>query len=154
MAKKVDLTLATPQQVREIGAEINHLEGMLKADQSKPNPKIQDVEEFNSVIKKKKELLATHAPKPFRGKNKDKAAKRIKELDSFIKEHMPSEKDYYQKYPKGCDNNFERAVNRQVVFQTDPTIQKAIAERKYLWGRLEPDDPYKRNIEGLRKKNR
>jgi len=151
--KKIDLTLATPQQVKEIGAEINHLEGMLKADQMSGSPKIQDVAEFNENVSAKKKLLEEHTPKPFRGKNKDKDAKRVKELDSFIKEHMPRKASYYQKYPKGdgCENDFERAVNQQMAFQTNPVIQKAVAERKNLLGRLEPNDPYIRNIENLRR---
>ena len=156
--KKVDLTLATPQQVKEIGAEINHLERMLEADKQRPNPKIQDIGEYNEEIKKKKTLLSNHAPVQFRGKNKDKAAKRIDELDSFIQDHMPKKKEYYMRYPKAsrdneenCDNNFERAVNQQIAFQTNPAIQKAITERKYLVGRLEPQDPTLRNIENLRK---
>ena len=152
MAKKIDLTLATPQQVREISADINHLEQMLKADQAKPHPKIQDVAEYNEEIKKKKDLLAAHAPVQFRGKNKDKAAKRIKDLDSFIKSHMVKKNDFYKRYPKsGCDNDFERAVNQQMYFQSNPEIQKAIKERKYLVGRLEPQDPMIRNIENLRR---
>jgi hypothetical protein len=38
-----------------------------------------------------------------------------------------------------------------MAFQTNPKIQKAIAERKNLIGRLEPNDPYIRNIENLRR---
>ena len=153
MAKKVDLTLITPQQAKEIGAEINHLERMLQADKSSPSPKIQDVAEFNAEIAKKKKILNDYTPKPFRGKTKDKAAKRIKELDTFIKEQMPSAKSYYQSYPKngGCDNDFERAVIQQMAFQSNPKIQQAVAERKNLLGRLEPHDPYIRSVENLRK---
>ena len=153
MAKKVDLTLITPQQAKEIGAEINHLERMLQADKSSPSPKIQDVAEFNAEIAKKKKILNDHTPKPFSGKTKDKAAKRIKELDTFIKEQMPSAKSYYQSYPKngGCDNDFERAVIQQMAFQSNPKIQQAVAERKNLLGRLEPHDPYIRSVENLRK---
>jgi hypothetical protein len=153
MKKKIDLTLATPQQLKEIGAEINHLERMLKVDQASDSPKIQDVAEFNDNVSAKKKLLADHTPKPFRGKNKDKAAKRVKELDSFIQEQMPRTNSYYQKYPKGdgCDNDFERTVIQQMAFQSNPAIQKAVAERKHLLGRLEPHDPYIRNIESLRR---
>ena len=152
MAKKVDLTLITPQQAKEIGAEINHLERMLQVDRMSPSPKIQDVAEFRADIAKKKKILNNYTPKPFRGKNKDKAAKRIKELDSFIKEQMPSSKSYYQNYPKngGCDNDFERAVRQQMAFQSNPKVQKAVAERKNLVGRLEPQDPYIRSVENLR----
>ena len=151
MAKKIDLTMATPQQVNEIRADINHLEKMLDADKRSRSPKIQDVAEFNMELDKKRKLLATHTPKPFRGKNKDKAAKKIKELDSFIQEHMPKSRDYYQRQPKGCSNDFDRAVQQQIAFQTNPKIQKAIAERKYLVARLEPNDPTLRSVENLRK---
>lgn len=152
MAKKIDLTLATPQQVKEIGADINHLEKMLEVDKRRPHPKIQDVAEYNEEIKKKKILLTNHAPKPLRGKNKDKAAKRIKELDSYIKDQMVRKADFNKRYPKdSCDNDFERAVNQQMAFQSNPEIQKAIKERKHLWGRLEPQDPMIRNVENLRR---
>jgi len=152
MAKKIDLTLATPQQIKEIGAEINHLEKMLEVDKRSRSPKIQDEAEFRANIAAKKKLIEQHSPKPFRGKTKDIAAKRIKELDNFIKQEMPRAKDYYKPYPKnGADNVFERAVQQQMAFQTNPKIQKAIAERKNLIGRLEPNDPYIRNIENLRR---
>ena len=151
--KKVDLNLATPQQVKEIGADINNLEKMLESDRRSPSPKIQDVAEFTAEINKKKQLLKDHSPKPFRGKNKDKAWSRIKELDSYIKENMPKRKDYYRTYPKngGCDNDFERAVKHQIFCQTNKKFKKAVEERKYLAGRLEPHDPTIRNIENLRR---
>jgi hypothetical protein len=149
---KIDLTLATPQQIKEIGAEINHLEKMLEADKRSRSPKIQDEAEFRANIAAKKKLIEQHSPKPLKGKSKDVAAKRIKELDSFISDQMPKRKDYFQGYPKnGADNDFERAVQQQVAFQTNPKIQKAINERKLLLGRLEPHDPYIRNIENLRR---
>jgi len=151
MAKKTDLTLVTPQQVQEIKRDIKHLENMLERDKRSGSPKIQDTEEFRAEITKKKKILETHAPRPFRGKNKDKAAKRIKELDTFIQEHMPRSRDYFQSAPKGCNNDFERTVQQQIAFQTNPNIQKAIAERKHLLGRLEPHDPVIRNIENLRR---
>ncbi len=154
MAKKIDLALASPQQVNEIQSSINHLEKMLEVDRRRPTPKIQDTVEFKAEIKKKKELIAKHAPKALRGKNKDKAWKKAKELGAYLQEHMPRSKAYHQKYPKGdcCDNSFERAVQQQMAFQTNPKLQKAAQEYKYLMGRLEPSDPYARNIERLRQR--
>jgi len=143
--------MATPQQINEIRADINRSEKMLEADKRSRSPKIQDVAEFNMELDKKRKILEDHTPKPFRGKNKDKAAKRIRELDSFIQEHMPKSRDYYQQQPKGCNNDFERTVNQQIAFQTNPKIQKAVAERKHLVARLEPQDPTLRNIERLRR---
>ncbi len=152
MAKKIDLTLATPQQCTEIRQEINHLERMLESDKRSRSPKIQDVEEFKAEISKKKKMLEAHAPKALRGKNKDKAFKRAKELGKFIEEQMPKSKDYFKQGPKrGCDNDFDRTVRQQIIFQTDPKIQKAIHEYKNLMGRLEPNDPTIRNIERLRR---
>ncbi len=153
MVKKIDLTLATPQQVKEIGGEINYLEKMLEADKRSPSPKIQDEAEFVTEITKKKKLLANHTPKPFRGKNKDKAVKRMKELKSFIQSHMPRTNAYYKRYPKNrsCDNDFEKTVKQQMAFQSNPNIQKAIAEFKNKAGRLEPDDPTIRSIENFRR---
>lgn len=149
---KIDLALATPQQIKEIGADIRGLENMLEADKRSRSPKIQDEAEFKANIESKKKLIESHSPKPFRGKTKDKAAKRVKELDKFISDQMPKKKAYYQRYPKnGADNDFERAVNQQIAFQTNPKIQQAIAERKNLIGRLEPHDPYIRNIENIRR---
>jgi len=97
-------------------------------------------------------MLEKHAPKQLRGKTKDKAAKRAKELGKFIEEQMPKSKDYFKQGPRhGCDNDFDRTVKQQVIFQTDPKIQKAVQEYKYLMGRLEPQDPTIRNIERLRR---
>jgi len=150
MAKK-DLTLITPQQATEIRAEINHLEKMLQADRRSRSPKIQDEAEFMAEIKKKKDILEKHAPRQLRGKSKDKAWKRVKELDSFIQEHMPRKRDYYMRPTDGGVNDFERAVQQQMAFQKNPQIQKAVQERKYWMGRLEPQDPTVRNIENLRR---
>ena len=153
MAKQFDTTLASPQQILELERDVSHLTKMLKADrQSKGGNKIQDETEFMAEVNKKKDLLAKHAPKRLRGKNKDKAKKRADELDGFIQEHMPSAEAYYQKYPKyGCNSDFEKAVKQQVAFQTNPKLKQAIKERKYWLGRLEPDDPTIRNIENLRR---
>jgi hypothetical protein len=65
---KIDLTLATPQQIKEIGAEINHLEKMLEADKRSRSPKIQDEAEFRANIAAKKKLIEQHSPKPLKGK--------------------------------------------------------------------------------------
>ena len=149
--KKIDLSMVTPMQAADMKAEITHLERMLESEKRSRSPKIQDVAEFNVELDRKRKILANHTPKPFRGKNKDKAAKRIKELDSFIQVHMPKARDYYRKQPTGCNNDFERTVNQQIAFQTNPKIQKAVAERKNLIARLEPQDPTLRNIERLRR---
>jgi len=148
---KIDLAMATPAQVADMKQEINHLERMLESDKQRRSPKIQDEAEFNVELDRKRKILENHTPKPFRGKNKDKAAKRVKELDSFIQDHMPKSRDYFQKQPTGCSNDFERTVEQQIAFQTNPKIQKAVAERKFLIARLEPNDPSLRNIERLRK---
>ena len=148
---KMDLSMVTPAQAADMKAEINHLERMLESDKQRRSPKIQDEAEFNVELDRKRKILENHTPKPFRGKNKDKAAKRVKELDSFIQDHMPKSRDYFQKQPTGCSNDFERTVEQQIAFQTNPKIQKAVAERKFLIARLEPNDPSLRNIERLRK---
>jgi len=148
---KKDLTLITPQQAIEIRAEINHLEKMLQADRRSRSPKIQDEAEFMAEIKKKKDILEKHAPRELRGRSKDNAWKRVKELDAFIKEHMPSKREYFMRPTDGGVNDFERAVRQQMKFQSDPKIQRAVQERKYWMGRLEPKDPTVRNIENLRR---
>jgi len=149
MKKNINLALLTPQQETEIRREISDLERMIIADRQLKTPKIQDETEFRANIQKKKKLLDDHTPRPLRPKEKDQAAKRVKELDKIIAEHMPRKKDYYRRATQDMD--FERAVNQQMVFQQNKQLQGMILERKHLLGRLEPQDPHIRNIENLRK---
>ena len=47
--------------------------------------------------------------------------------------------------------DFERAVEQQVAFQSNPRMQKAITIYKNLMARIDPSDPTVRNIEMLRR---
>jgi len=149
-----DLVHASVAQIAEIKKDINYLENMLRADETNRRPKIQDKAEFKADIEKKKKVLVVHAPRKYRGASGNKAYARIKDLKKIIIDAMPKQKDYFQKYPKDGDvreHDFERTIQQQIAFQTDPKIKKAVQEYKYVMRRLEPDNPTISNIELLRR---
>ena len=149
-----DMVYCTVDQVKEVERDIQYLENMLKADQAQRTPKITDIEEFKSEIRKKKKIIETHKPRKLRGQKANRAYDEAKKLKKIIQDAMPSRKDYFQKYPKsedGHDFDFERTVAQQVAFQTDPKIKKAVQNWKSIMRRLEPDNPGISNIELLRK---
>ena len=146
-----DLAFITPAQATKIEQQIEGLEIMLQEDQRSRTPKITDVGEFIGQIKTKKEILKNHTPKKFRGQTSNSAYARAKELAAKIKDEMPGKKDYFMRYPKDeSSQDFERVVNQQVKFQTDPKIQSMVREYKHLMARIDPSDPTIRNIERLR----
>jgi len=146
-----DIAFITPAQAAKTRQEIESLETMLKADQSSKKPKIQDVGEVIQNIKKKKNVLENHTPKKFSGQAGNAAWARAKDLAKKIKKEMPGKKEYYMRYPKEeSSQDFERVVNQQVRFQTDPKIQSMVREFKHLMSRIDPSDPTIRNIERLR----
>ena len=146
-----DLSFITPAQAAKTKQEIESLETMLKADQASRKPKIQDVGEVMQNIKRKKTMLENHTPKKFRGQTSNAAWSRAKDLAEKIKKEMPGKKEYYMRYPKEeSSQDFERVVNQQVRFQTDPKIQSMVREYKHLLRRIDPSDPSIANIERLR----
>ena len=146
-----DIAFITPAHAAKTKQEIESLEAMLKADQTSKSPKIQDVGEVMQNIKKKKVVLENHTPKKFRGQTSNKAYARAKDLALKIKNELPGKKDYYMPYPKDdSSQDFERVVNQQVKFMTDPKIQGMVREYKYLLRRIDPSDPSISNIERLR----
>lgn len=154
--QRIDLSLITNQRAKELEAEINEMDRMLKADRASGRPKIQDEKEFRGQVAKKKKELEDFAPKKLTGRKANEAYATVKRLEKYIQKRMPSSKEYFQRYPKGTDahskhTDFEKAVQQQMAFQTNPRMQKACAIIKNLKARLDPDDPTVRNIEMLRK---
>ena len=152
----LDLVHVTPARIAELKQEINSLERMLKDDRASRNPKIQDEVEFRAQIKKRREELETHMPKKFEGEQANKAYALAKKLRAYLQEKMPSKRLYFQKQIKDSDSHskyqdFETAVQQQMVFQTDPKIQKAVRAYKHIMRRLDPNDPRICNIEMLRR---
>ena len=148
-----DLAFLTPAQASKIEQEIEGLENMLKVDRSGlyGSPKISDIAEFTKQIKTKREILEKHMPKKFKGQTSNKAYARVKELAGLIKKELPSKRSYFMPYPKEESSyDFEKAVNQQVKFQTDPKIQSMVKEYKHLMSRIDPNDPTIRSIERLR----
>jgi hypothetical protein len=152
--KEEDLVYMTPDQIREMRADIDSLDRMLKVDESGVygRPKIQDKVEFQEELNKKKKTLRAHTPKKVTGVEANKLFARSKELKQKIQDAMVPTKDFYQSYPKGGGSSFdfERAVRQQMAFQRDPKMQQDIAEYKQIVRRLDPDDPMNSNIEHFR----
>ena len=150
-SNEFDTAFITPAQAAKIEQEIDGLETMLREDQRSKTPKITDIGEFVGQIKKKKAVLEDHTPKKLRGQSSNKAYARVKDLALKIKAELPGKKDYFMPYPKDeSSQDFERVVNQQVKFMTDPKIQGMVREYKHLMSRIDPSDPTIRNIESLR----
>ena len=52
-----DMVYCTVDQVKEVERDIQYLENMLKADQAQRTPKITDIDEFKSEIRKKNKII-------------------------------------------------------------------------------------------------
>lgn len=161
-----DIVHMTNDQINHVKKDIAELEQMLKADRASRRPKIADEAEFRRDIETKKQLLKDHSPQPFESDGqKNKAYAAANKLREFISNQMPTARDYYQNYPKAVDRygnpispdhraktSFERAVNQQVKFQTNPKILRAVHLYKNIMRRLDPADPTITNIELLRRR--
>ncbi len=151
---------ASEAVLREKREEIKEMETMLaggKADRDVAyrKDKIQEPELIKHEIKKRQKFIEMNTPKKFSGVEANKAYKRVKELKEQLKEAMPSQKLFNQRYPSSSDraskaSDFERAVQQQMTFQS-PKIQQAVAEYRHLMIRLDPSNPMVRNIENLRR---
>jgi len=151
-----DIVHMTEAQCREVREEIDMMEGMLNDPRPWVRNKITDEAEIRKTIKSKKKLIEDHTPRKLTGQKANKAYAEAKKLADFIREQMPSRKDYFRPYAKESDDHnrqadFERAVQQQVKFQTDPEIQRAIIHYKNIMRRLDPSDPTISNIEKLRR---
>jgi len=160
-----DTVHCTPDQIRELKKDIAETERMLKEDSQRRTPKISDPAEVMKEVRKKKQILVDHEPKPFKSTaQQNQAYAATKKLAKFISDNMPPKRDYYRMYPKQKDRHgnpinpdhmdqgdFDRAVNWQIKFQTDPNMQKAVRLYKHLMRRLDPSDPTITNIERLRR---
>lgn len=150
-----DIVHMTEAQCREVKADIESMERMLNDPRPWVRSKITDEEEIKKNIRSKMKLLQDHSPQKLKGQKANSAYAEAKKLADFIRDKMPSRKDYYRPYAKDSDNHnrqadFERAVAQQVEFQTNPDIQRAVIRYKNIMRRLEPENPTISNIERLR----
>jgi hypothetical protein len=150
-----DIVHMTEAQCKEIKEEIDSLEKMLSDPRPWVRNKITDEAEVKNQIRSKKELLNNHVPHKLRGPKANRAYAEAKKLADFIREQMPSRKDYFRPYAKESDDHnrqadFERAVQQQVAFQTNPDVQRAVIRYKAIMRRIDPSDPSISNIEKLR----
>jgi len=155
MSKKKEKSFETVSNIKNIKAEIVNMERMLEADQKREQKKIQDPQKLKDEIKSKKKFLNEVTPKKLKGQSVNKAYKRAEQLQEVIKKEMLPENEFHRQYPKDSDGylkkqEFERAVQQQMNFQTNPTIKKAISEYKTLMRTIDPDDPNVPNIENIR----
>lgn len=160
-----DIVHCTPAQIKELKDDIKETEKMLMTDQRSRNPKISSPGDVIKELKKKKAVVENHAPKPFKSVHEEnKANAVVKQLAKFIQKHMPSNREYYQMYPKQKDkhgnpmtpdhrqkSDFDRVVKQQIFFQTDPKVKLAVQRYKHLMRRLDPNDPSITDIERLRR---
>jgi adenylate kinase family enzyme len=150
---------ASESVLREKKEEVKELESMLQGGQvdrgvSFRNDKIQEPELIKHQIAKAKRFIESNTPKKLKGEEANRAYKRAKELAAELKEAMPTQKLFSQRYPKSSDRasratDFESAVRQQMEFQ-QKMGSKAI-EYRSLMARLDPSNPMVRNIEALRR---
>ena len=154
--QRIDMALITVQRAKELESEIKALENMMRDDIATGRPKIQDKKEFVGQITKRKKELTDFGAREFKEREKNEAYDTAKRLRKYIQKRMPSSRDYHRGYPKSGDGHsthgdFEKAVQQQMAFQTNPRLQKAVTIYKNLMQRIDPSDPTVRNIEMLRK---
>lgn len=158
MAKKkteYDIVHMTEAQCSEVKQEIASMEAMLNDPRDWVRNKITDEAEVRGQIASKKKLLEKHVPRKLRGAKANRAYAEAKKLAEFIKDQMPTRKDYYRPYAKNSDDHnkqadFERAVTQQMEFQKNAKVQEAVIRYKNIMRRLDPKDPTVSNIENLR----
>ena len=146
-----DLVHATIPQIRELKSDIAHLEKMYDADQRSGRPKIQDKAEFDAHLNKKRKELKDHEPKKFRGPKSNKAYTEAKRLRGIIQDAMPTRKEHEMPAKSEGGFDFERAVQREIAYQTNPKVKEAIRQYKHIMRRIDPSDPTITNLELLRK---
>jgi len=147
-----DLVYLSESQIKDIKSDISALKRMLEEDKQRVQKKITDPARVQKEIRDKKKLLEVHSPVRFKGTEANKAYKELKEIGEKIKGAMLPTREYNQMYPDGTNKelDFERAVQQQIKFQTDPLLTRLQNRFQYLARRLDPDDPMMPNIERLR----
>jgi hypothetical protein len=151
--EKIHMTNA---QIKEVKERIASAERMLNDPRDWVRNKITDPELIKANIKKDQKLLNEHAPRKLRGQRANKMYAEAKELAQKIRDQMPSNRQYFQQYPKDSDGHnrqaeFEKVVAQQMKFQSDPKIIKMVTRYKNIMRRIDPSDPTISNIEALRK---
>ncbi len=151
---------ASEAVLREKREEIKEMETMLTGgradrDVAYRNDKIQEPDLIKHEIRKRQKFISDNTPKKLTGVEANKAYKRAKEIEGQLKEAMPSQKMFNQRYPSSSDRaskatDFEKAVQQQMAFQS-PKMQQMAAEYRNLMSRLDPANPMVRNIETLRR---
>jgi hypothetical protein len=146
---------ATEGQLREVKESVKELKSMLLEDNQRKSPIIVNRAEVMKEISKKEKFLAEFTPKKVSGKSANKLFSEAKKIEQEIKEAMPKQKKYFQRYAKDSDSHkktldFEQAVKQQMEFQTNRALQAKIHKYKSIMARLDPQDPTVRNIERLR----
>ena len=146
---------AGESQIRAAKADKQALERMLRQDKTRKEPKISDEGLVRQEIEEKRKIIEDYAPKKLTGEASNRAYTEAKKLKAEIKAAMPSNKAYYQQYPKGSshkkERDFEDAVRQQVAFQTDKKLKMKVKRFRAMMAELDPSDPRVRNIENLRR---
>jgi hypothetical protein len=162
MRKKITApkVFASEAVLREKREEIKEMETLLSGgradrDVSFRNDKIQEPELIRNEILKRKKFIADNTPKKLTGTEANKAYKRAKEIEEVLRDAMPTQKLYNQRYPSSSDRaskatDFERAVQQQMAFQS-AKYQGLAAEYRHLMARIDPSNPTVRNLERLRR---
>ena len=151
--EKFDLTFATEAQIKEVKQEIDQLEYMLRDGHIAS--RISEPESLMQEIVKKKKFLSKHTPQELKGQDSNKALAEAKRLKQVIVDAMPPRSMYFQREAKDADRHskhvdYEKTVQQQIRFQTDPEIIRAVNRYKHLMRQIDPSDPTISNIELLR----
>ena len=101
---------ASESVLREKKEEVKELESMLQGGQvergvSFRSDKIQEPELIKHEIAKKKRFIESNTPKKLKGEEANRAYKRAKELAAELKEAMPTQKLFSQRYPNSSDQS-------------------------------------------------
>ena len=132
--KKLAKVFMTPQRIKEVKAEVASLERMLRGADSGSDigyydhaaKHIQNPQDVQREIRKKKKMLADHTPTKLTGPKANKLYKWAKNYEKWRKEHTISNKEVMQGYPKSDSKSadFDNAVNALCAEMANPKIQE------------------------------
>lgn len=129
---------ALKQQVAAQEEQLNNPEGLHASGQN-------GVDQMKADIAKKKEVLAKDESLVPTGREKDRVAARVKELESLFLKDMPTRNEMWAK--SGTEEG-DRAVQKNLRFHR--LHDKHLFEWQTLKKMLEPDDPWAQSLDSIR----
>ncbi|MFA5234524.1 MAG: hypothetical protein WC390_09010 [Sulfurimonas sp.] len=153
-----DRNLLNPMQLRDLQLRRSGAEKWLKTHRNSEFRAVREADESQArkIIRRCDELLKQRSAPAIDELTKDKMARRIKYLETKIREGMPSRDEMMGKRHSNPDNpnsKYQEAIPNVVDRHIKWSLANAvrIKEWKRLKRVIEPDSPESTNVENLRK---